>query len=164
MGLMSMKALMTALMIFIHIPQYADYTLLEDNYRMVLHNGDAHALITQEEIDLMARVVMSEAGNQDIDCKEAVATVILNRWVSPNYPVRIKDVIYSEGQFSTADNGTPTDECYQAVYSAIVWFGTENAIVPKSCYYFRAYHYHEWAIDYCQLDDMYFSLGKDADL
>lgn len=76
---------------------------------------------TQDEIDLMARVVMSEASVLNGEAKQAVAAVILNRlyseWRYYSGLDTIEDVI--EGCFSTNDNGNPTPECYAAVYAAI---------------------------------------------
>lgn len=135
---------------------------LKGEPEMIISGGEYYSQVDQEDIDLMARVVMSEAGGQSGECKEAVATVILNRVASPNYPMTIKEVINAKNQFSTANNGAPTAECYDAVYSALVWFGSDNQIVPKSCYYFRSGHYHKWALDYCKIDDLYFSVPKDA--
>lgn len=134
----------------------------EEGYEVIYNDNNYYVMMDQEDIDLMARVVMSEAGGQSSDCKEAVATVILNRLASPDYPLTIYDVVYQKGAFSTADNGAPTNECYLAVYSALTWFGTDYAILPKSCYYFRADHYHSWALNYKKIDDLYFSVPKTA--
>lgn len=136
----------------------------EEGYEVICKDNDYYLMMDQEDIDLLARVVMSEAGGQSDDCKEAVATVILNRLASPDYPVSLKEVIYQRNQFSTANNGEPTKDCYLAVYSALIWFGTDDQIVPKSCYYFRSGHYHTWALNYKQIDDLYFSLPKNASI
>lgn len=138
--------------------------VFEENCSTIIYSDDAYHMISQEEIDLMARVVMSESSICGDDCKEAVATVILNRWMSPDFPNTITDVIRAPGQFSTQDNGAPNDACYLAVYSAIAWWGSDYAILPKSCYYFRSGYYHPWAIDYTHFDNMYFSLSKEAAL
>lgn len=136
----------------------------DGGYDVICTETNYYLMMDQEDIDLMARVVMSEAGNQSDDCKEAVATVILNRLASPDYPISLKEVIYQPNQFSTANNGEPTRSCYLAVYSALQWHGTDNAIVPKSCYYFRSGHYHSWALNYKKFGDLYFSLPKDASI
>lgn len=131
----------------------------ETCYYSIYYDGQYRAL-DQEDIDLMARCVMSEAGGQSDECKEAVATTILNRWMSPNYSNSIPVIIADA--YSTADNGPVTDSCYLAVYSAIAWWGSDYAVVPKCIYYFRAGHYHTWALDYRQIDDLYFSAPKTA--
>ena len=134
--------------------------VMEESCSFSVYDNGIYRELSQEDIDLMARVVMSEAGGQSDECKEAVATTILNRWMSPNYPDFIPVII--EDAYSTADNGPVTDACYLAVYSAIAWWGSDFAVVPKCIYYFRAGHYHTWALDYRQIDDLYFSAPKTA--
>ena len=56
------------------------------NHSILTLYGD-RVYITDEEIALMERCVMSEAGGCTCECQEAVATVILNRWQHPDkYP------------------------------------------------------------------------------
>lgn len=136
----------------------------EEGYEVIYNDNNYYLMLDKEDIDLMARVVMSEAGGQSADCKEAVATVILNRVASPDYPIDVYNVVYQKGAFSTADNGVPTNECYLAVYSALTWFGTDYAILPKSCYYFRDSHYHSWALNYRKIGDLYFSCKRNASI
>lgn len=107
---------------------------------------------SKDDIDLMARVVMSEASILPIDGKQAVAATILNRYRSAEFPDTISGVIYAPGQFSTQDNGEPNEDCYTAVYAAIKY-----DCFPKNMYYFRRGHYHWWAHDYCQIGNTYFS-------
>lgn len=152
--------LIIAAYIGLKVPETVQPEQFVGSYEMVIAGGEYFCMMDKEDIDLMARVVMSEASTQSTECKEAVATVILNRVVSPKYPMGVKEVI--QDQFSTADNGAPTIECYNAVYSAIIWYGSENQILPSCCYYFRGGHYHKWALDYCRIDDLYFSVPKGA--
>ena len=134
--------------------------MIEETCSYSIYYDGQYRALDQDEIDLMARCVMSEAGGQSDECKEAVATTILNRWMSPNYPDSIKVII--NDAYSTADNGPVTDACYLAVYSAIAWWGSDYAVVPRCIYYFRAGHYHTWALDYRKIGDLYFSAPKDA--
>lgn len=134
--------------------------IMEESCSYSVYDNGVYRELSQEDIDLMARCVMSEAGGQSDECKEAVATTILNRWMSPNYSDFIPVII--EDAYSTADNGPVTDSCYLAVYSAIAWWGSDYAVVPKCIYYFRAGHYHTWALDYRKIGDLYFSAPKDA--
>lgn len=134
--------------------------MIEESCSYSIYTGEQYIAFDQDDIDLMARVVMSEAGGQSDECKEAVATTILNRVVSPRYSSSVSRIV--EDAYSTADNGPVTDACYLAVYSAIAWWGSDYAVLPKQCYYFRADHYHSWALDYRQIDDLYFSVPKDA--
>ncbi|HJC41086.1 MAG TPA: cell wall hydrolase, partial [Candidatus Intestinimonas pullistercoris] len=47
-----------------------------------------------------------ESGNQPLDGKLAVGTVIMNRVESPLFPNTIYDVIFAPNQFTPAQNGT----------------------------------------------------------
>lgn len=134
--------------------------IMEESCSYSIYTGEQYIAFDQDDIDLMARVVMSEAGGQTDECKEAVATTILNRVASPRYSSSVSRIV--EDAYSTADNGPVTNDCYLAVYSAIAWWGSDYAVLPKQAYYFRSGHYHTWALDYRQIDDLYFSVPKDA--
>lgn len=110
---------------------------------------------TDEERDLMARVVMSEASLLPIEGKQAVAQTIINRFFSDKFPNNIEEVINQPYQYSTADNGTPDSECYEAVDAACKYEG-----FPTDMYYFRTGHYHSWAEDYCNIGNTYFSTER----
>ena len=78
--------------------------------------------ISDSDIDLLARIVYHEAGNQDAYGKRLVAAVVLNRVDDPRFPATIPDVIYQRGQFTTAEElsrNDPPEDCYQAVLSEI---------------------------------------------
>ncbi len=113
---------------------------------------------TTEEIDLMARCVMSEAGNQSLDCKIAVAETIVNRTLSddPIYPDTITDVIKQRNQYSTAYNGDITQECYDAVYMAL-----SQKTYDENLLWFRTGHYHKYGDAFIQIDDTYFSIERE---
>jgi spore germination cell wall hydrolase CwlJ-like protein len=114
------------------------------------------AFFVQSDIDLMARVVMSEASTQAFECKQAVAATILNRYYSEEFPNDISRVI--KGQYSTQDNGKPNEDCYAAVYATIAY----RDAFPHNLYYFRNDYYHGFATDYTQIDDLYFSTKGEA--
>ena len=94
--------------------------------------------ITQDDIDLMAKIVYWQGLTQNESTQKVIAEVILNRAASPNFPNSIGDVIWQPGQFSVtaalkyADPGITE---YAAVADAIcldpytsedvVFFGTE---------------------------------------
>lgn len=74
------------------------------------------------EMELIAQLVMAEAGNQDLTGKRLVVDVVLNRVDSDEFPDTVEEVIFQKNQFSVIDNGTfddagwtITDECYEAV-------------------------------------------------
>lgn len=57
--------------------------------------------LSDEDIDLICRIAVLEAGNQCEDGKRAVIEVILNRLISEYYPDTIYGVLSAEGQFTT---------------------------------------------------------------
>lgn len=124
----------------------------ENVYKACLDTPEKE-LYSQEDIDLMARVVMSEASTQSDDCKQAIASVILNRVRSDKYPNTVSEVVYSQSQFSVANNGQPTEDCYGAVYAAITYPGA----FPSDMYWFRNSFYHSFAYEYCKIGNTYFS-------
>lgn len=79
--------------------------------------------ITQNELDMLAQLVMAEAGNQDLTGKRLVVDVVINRVENDEYfPDTIEEVIYQNNQFSCIKSGLydrcsdkVTKECYDAV-------------------------------------------------
>lgn len=110
--------------------------------------------ITDNEIELLVRVVMSEASTEPYAGKVAVAETVINRVLSNKYADNVTDVIKQSGQYYTGNNGKPTEECYNAVYEALT-----TQTHPLNMYYFRAGYYHDWATDYMKIGNHYFSLG-----
>ena len=86
--------------------------------------------ITENDIELMAKLVYAESIGEPYDGKVAVASVVLNRVMSPNFPNSIKEVIFQKNAFSCVKNGeikaTPNQTCYNAVYDAIKGYDPTN--------------------------------------
>ncbi|MBU5454929.1 cell wall hydrolase [Caproiciproducens sp. MSJ-32] len=89
----------------------------------VFNYNDNKIYITENDINLMAQVVYAESKGEPYEGKVAVASVILNRVLSPGFPNTIEEVIFQPNAFSCVIDGkisvTPTQECYDAVYDAI---------------------------------------------
>lgn len=75
-----------------------------------------------DEMELIAQLVMAEAGNQDLTGKRYVVDVVLNRVDSDDFPDTVEEVIFQKNQFSVIENGAfdkagwmITEECYEAV-------------------------------------------------
>ena len=92
---------------------------------------------SQSDIDIIARVVMSEASIEPYECKVLVAKTVLSRYYSTDreFPNTIEEVV-SGIQFSTADNGLVTEECYQAIEDAM--------LLDIEIFYFRTNYYHSF--------------------
>ena len=90
--------------------------------------------ISEADKDLMARLVSAEAKGEPYAGKVAVATVILNRLSSPDFPNSIKEITYQvvDGHyaFSPVQNGTiyqPADaDSKRAVNEALGFWGQGN--------------------------------------
>lgn len=89
----------------------------------VFNHNDNLIYLTEEDVNLMAKIVYAESKGEPYEGKIAVASVILNRVLSPGFPNSINEVILQPNAFSCVINGeinvTPTEECYSAVYDAI---------------------------------------------
>jgi hypothetical protein len=60
---------------------------------------------TEEEFQLLAKLVQVEAGYESYEGQLAIANIILNRVKDSRFPDTIRDVIYSGRQFPPAHNG-----------------------------------------------------------
>ncbi len=82
--------------------------------------------LSADEINLLACVIMLEAGYEPYEGKLAVASVVLNRLRSGIWGNTLSGVIYAPGQFTGANTGLlasylaagPNAECIQAAYEA----------------------------------------------
>lgn len=93
-------------------------TLAEDEAGL-----EADLPYTEEELELLAKITMVEAGYETYEGQLAVANVILNRVKDPRFPDTIRDVIYAPEQFPPAHNGlldraVPNESVWKAVRAA----------------------------------------------
>lgn len=112
--------------------------------------------VTPQELELMSRVVMSEASILPFIGKVAVASVLVNRLKDGSWGETMTEVIEYPNAFSTANNGEVTDECRTAVLYAL-----DGTIFPEDMLYFRTDHAHEWGYLYCKIGNTYFSTLND---
>ncbi len=105
--------------------------------------------------DIIAMVVMSEAGNQDMLGKVAVATTVLNR--ADYYGMTVEQVVSAPNQYSYPYNGIITADCYRAVEIARVC----RDLFPSTMMWFRTGSYHNIGEPYNPIGDHYFSYLKE---
>lgn len=78
---------------------------------------------TQEELNLLARTVYSEARGEPFEGQVAVAAVVLNRLNDPDFPNTVREVIFQPLAFTAVADGqfwlTPNQRAYDAVHYAI---------------------------------------------
>lgn len=95
----------------------------DENVVQVFSYNNSQIYLTKADIDLMAQIVYAESKGEPFEGKVAVASVILNRVLTPGFPSTIKEVIFQPNAFSCVVDGQisviPNDECYEAVYEAV---------------------------------------------
>lgn len=79
---------------------------------------------SEEEIELLAKITMVEAGYEPYEGQLAVANVVINRVKDSRFPDTIRDVVYAPGQFPPAHNGlldkaVPNESVWKAVQAAL---------------------------------------------
>lgn len=89
----------------------------------VFRGDDKLIYLNERDILLMSQIVYAESKGEPFEGKVAVASVILNRVLSPNFPDSIEEVIFQPRAFSCVVNGEitvePTQDCFDAVHEAI---------------------------------------------
>lgn len=93
---------------------------------------------TDDEIDLLARLVRAEAQIEPFEGKVAVACVVLNRIENSQFPDTIESVIYEPRQFQPVSNGEinkPADaESVAAVKAALT---NQRNLVGDSLFFYN---------------------------
>lgn len=77
------------------------------------------------ELDMLARLIESEAGKEGLQAMTAVGAVVMNRVMSKGYPDSILQVIWDAGAFYTVDDGSfieskASDLAYRAAEDAMI--------------------------------------------
>ncbi len=71
--------------------------------------NDSRMTLDEEEMEVLLRIVESEAGGEDEDGKLLVANVVFNRVMDEDFPGTIKEVVFEKNngvsQFSPVSNG-----------------------------------------------------------
>lgn len=118
---------------------------------------DPALFLTEEERELLARLVYQEGNIESLECQIAIASVVINRVNAGIFGGdNIYDVIYAKGQFSTAymlDETVPNDINYEAVDYVI----QNGPSIPYYVCFFRANYYFKEYTPYCNIDHTYFS-------
>ena len=80
--------------------------------------------LTDEEIELLAKIVWVEARGESVTGQQAVVEVIFNRIISDEFPNTLYDVLSQKNpvQFSSwklRDTATPTEKEYESIYAVL---------------------------------------------
>jgi len=119
--------------------------------------------ITEDEIDLLARLVSAEARGESYEGMVAVANVVLNRLRSPKWkPNTIEAVIYEPKQFQPVKDGSinnkPTEEAIKATLDAL----KGKVVVPEEvdCFAYKTIDFSSWAKYYTTIGNHKFWRSK----
>ena len=108
--------------------------------------------LSENDIQMIAKLVYEEAGAQSYKCQKAIASVVINRMV--RYKKTARQVIYEPGVFSVDISSTRASaESIRAVRDVI----KNGTTLPRSVVAFRNGHYHSFGRRYCCIDGVYFS-------
>jgi N-acetylmuramoyl-L-alanine amidase len=78
--------------------------------------------ISDNDLDLLAKLITAEAGDEPYEGQVAVAAVVLNRTKSGEFPTTIREVINQPGQFSSLPKlpaTVPTESSFRAAKEAL---------------------------------------------
>lgn len=78
--------------------------------------------LTDEERNLIAKLICMEAASEPFDGQQAVAEVVLNRLASGRFQNSVHNIIYAEGQFPSVDylyKAKPDYSQYKAIEQAL---------------------------------------------
>ena len=119
--------------------------------------------LSQDEIDLISKIVYLEGSGETYECQQAIVSVIINRMTTENK--NANEVIFAENQFTTAkfvDKGEVTED----IQSIVIDIASNGPTIPVWVTYFRAKKYHQWntkygtVLPYDKIDHTYFSYDK----
>lgn len=93
--------------------------------------------LNQSELDILAKVIYSEARGEPYEGQVAVGAVVMNRIQSGKFPDNINGVVFESGAFTAVSDGqywlTPNSTAYMAAEDAVKgWDPTYNSL-----YYFN---------------------------
>jgi N-acetylmuramoyl-L-alanine amidase len=79
--------------------------------------------VSQEDLELLARVIYAEARGEIFEGQVAVGAVVVNRLTHPQFPKTIREVIYQQGQFTAVSDQQillePNPLAFQAAEAAL---------------------------------------------
>ena len=114
--------------------------------------------ITQEEREMLARLVFLEVGTCGSQCQRAVVSVIFNLREAGYWGDTLEEVVYHPNTFSPAYLIASCDQPPQEVYDAVDYVIANGPTIPKEVRYFRADEHFTWEgyQGYAVYDNVYF--------
>ena len=107
---------------------------------------------TEEELDLLARLIYSEGGTESYETQLKIGSVVMNRVDDPAFPNTMREVIYQKNQFSvtfTKINGVimidrPADEEAKRAALEVLTYG--SVLPPKVQVFYGSYLTTGWVV------------------
>jgi len=113
--------------------------MVEETVEVVkLYENRWNIQLTEEEIDLLAKIVWVESRGESEEGQKAVVEVILNRIASEKFPNTLYEVLSQKNptQFASwkhRDSARPTEKEYASIYSVL---NGETSILREDTLYF----------------------------
>ncbi|WP_340966825.1 cell wall hydrolase [Bacillus sp. PPSBB_11] len=92
---------------------------------------------SNEEMDLLSRLVHAEAKGESYAGKKAVASVVLNRVEHRSFPDSVRGVIYQRNAFQPVSNGSINDKADQDSVKAVKQVVKEDDRTTKAIYFYN---------------------------
>ncbi|MEI4791153.1 cell wall hydrolase [Bacillus sp. FJAT-53060] len=92
---------------------------------------------TNEEMDLLSRLVHAEAKGESYEGKKAVASVVLNRVEHGSFPDSVRGVIYQRNAFQPVSNGSINDKADQDSIKAVKQVVKVDDRTTKAIYFYN---------------------------
>ena len=102
----------------------------------VLYENRWDIQLTDDEIDLLAKILWLEARGESEEGRQAVVEVVFNRMVSDEFPDALQEVLSQKSQFSTwksREKAKPTEKEYATIYSVL---NGESSVVREDTVFF----------------------------
>lgn len=123
----------------------------------VVESNKRKMTLTDEELQLLLRVVSAEARGESQEAQYTVACVIFNRMESTMFPNTLTEVVMQNGQFSCVANGAIYNvPITESVAQAVVMAMDDNTLDP-SIMWFRSSYYHSFRTQSFQIGKLFFS-------
>ena len=117
--------------------------------------------MSDEEYELLKRIVAAESQTQELEGRKAVVEVIFNRVLSDDFPDTVKGVLSQKGQFSTwrmRNASWVVPELATEAIEAVIEDG--RTILPDTEYLFFSRGKSRYAKDYIKIQDHWFGRAK----
>lgn len=128
----------------------------EYNVEEIIEEETTKSYISEDEMNLIALVVMAEADGQCEEGRRLVIDVILNRLDSPIFPNTVYDVIYQPEQFACMWNGR-IDVCYVKEENLKLIKEELYSRFSFDAVFFRTKHFFDFGTPLFQVGAHYFS-------